>query len=341
VDPQQFGVLAAAITAFLWTLSTLAWTSAGRYVGAVAVSFVRLAITCVFLVAYGGLVRGLWFPTDATPWTWWLLGLSGLSGFFVCDLCLFKALLLIGPRLTLLIQALSPPLTAVISWFWLGEPLSETQWLAMTVTVAGVVWVVLERGEHSGQKEGLGIEDWGLDADGQPQSAASQPPVPNPQSPIPSPTQSPIPGVPHRTLGLWLAVAAAGAGAVGTVLGRQAVMGSDYDPFAANFIRIIGAMVVYLPAITLARRWTSIALGVAHGRAMVIMICGSLVGPFLGVALYMLALQHVAAGVTATIVNTTPVLILPFAVLFYHEKVTLRAAGGAALSVAGIALLAL
>ncbi len=41
------------------------------------------------------------------------------------------------------------------------------------------------------------------------------------------------------------------------------------------------------------------------------------------------------------IISTTPVLILPFAILLYREKVSLRAAGGAALSVAGVALLAL
>jgi drug/metabolite transporter (DMT)-like permease len=118
-------------------------------------------------------------------------------------------------------------------------------------------------------------------------------------------------------------------------------MDSDYDPFAATFIRILGAMIAYLPAITLARRWNSIRLGVAHGRAMAIMVFGSVVGPFLGVALYMLALERTSAGVTATIVNTTPVLILPFAIVLYREKVSLRAAGGAALSVAGIALLTL
>ena len=300
------------------------------------------------LTAHGGLVRGLWLPTDATPWTWWLLGLSGLSGFFVCDLCLFKALLLIGPRLTLLIQAVSPPLTAIISWFWLGEPLSARQWLAMAVTVAGVAWVVLERGEdgrrgrETFEKGRRGEEEKGSRAD-RPVPPTPSPLLPFSSSPLllSSAPQSLIPRFPARRLGLWLALVAAAAGAVGTVLGRQAVMDSDYDPFAATFIRILGAMIAYLPAITLARRWKSIATGVAHGRAMAIMVFGSVVGPFLGVALYMLALEHTAAGVTATIVNTTPVLILPFAIVLYREKVSLRAAGGAALSVLGVALLAL
>ncbi len=33
-----------------------------------------------------------------------------------------------------------------------------------------------------------------------------------------------------------------------------------------------------------------------------------------------------------------PVLILPFVIVLYHEKVSLRAAGGALLSVLGVAI---
>jgi drug/metabolite transporter (DMT)-like permease len=74
-------------------------------------------------------------------------------------------------------------------------------------------------------------------------------------------------------------------------------------------------------------------------RAMPIVVCGSFVGPFLGVALYLVALRHCHAGVVATLTNMMPVLILPFVIVLYREKVSLRAAAGAAVSVAGIALL--
>ncbi len=38
------GELAAVATALLWTLSTLAWTSAGRRIGVVSVRVIRLVI---------------------------------------------------------------------------------------------------------------------------------------------------------------------------------------------------------------------------------------------------------------------------------------------------------
>ena len=85
------GEAAAVGTALLWTLSAVAWTAAGRYVGALSVSFLRLVITCVMLAAYGQIVRGLWLPSDADRETWLLLGLSGFFGFFLSDICLFKA----------------------------------------------------------------------------------------------------------------------------------------------------------------------------------------------------------------------------------------------------------
>jgi len=299
MDSVRLGELAAAGTAVLWTLSAVAWTSAGPRIGALAVSFLRLPITCVFLATYGGLVRGLWLPTDASAWTWSVLGVSGFVGFFLSDLCLFKAFLLIGTRLSLLIQSIAPPITAILAWLWLDQGLPDLQWLAMTVTIAGVAWVVLERQDDGGE----------------------------------------TPTARRRRLGIWLAVLAAVGQAVGMVLSKAGL--ADYDPVAATFIRILGAMIGYLVLITVVRRWKAMRTAAAHARAMAIVLFGALVGPFLGVALCMVALQHSHPGVTATIISTTPVLILPFAILMYREKVSLRAAGGAALTVVGVALLAL
>jgi drug/metabolite transporter (DMT)-like permease len=149
----QIGELAAVATALLWTLSTLAWTSAGRRVGSLAVSFLRLLITCVFLSVFGGLFRDRWLPTDADGSTWLLLGVSGLAGFFASDLCAFRSLLLIGPRLTLLVQSLAPPLAAIISWVFLGEILTRWHWLAMAVTLSGMTWVIAERPETKDERQ--------------------------------------------------------------------------------------------------------------------------------------------------------------------------------------------
>ena len=137
--------------------------------------------------------------------------------------------------------------------------------------------------------------------------------------------------------GIALAVVAAVACAAGIVLSKQGL--GDYDAGAATFIRILGGIAGYVILVTLLRQWNVMAAAARQGPAMRIVLFGSFVGPFLGVVLAQIALRHCHAGVAATIFSTTPVLILPFAVLLHGEKLTVRAAAGAAISVAGVALL--
>lgn len=292
------GELAAAGAAVLWTLSAVAWTSAGRRIGSLAVSFHRLLIAAILLMLLGGLARGRWFPSDAPSEAWLFLGLSGLVGFFLCDACLFTALVWIGPRLTLLLQSLAPPTAAIVSWAFLGEGLTSRHWWAMVVTVAGVVWVVLER----------------------------------------SPRPENSPHAPARLrLGLTLGVIAALAQALGMVLARRGI--GQYDAGGATLIRIVGSLPGYLVLFTLLRRWPAVLRSLGQARAMATVAWGSVVGPFLGVMLVMVALRHTPAGVVTTLVNTMPVLILPVSIAVYRERVTLRAAGGAVVSVAGVAMM--
>jgi drug/metabolite transporter (DMT)-like permease len=293
----QLGQLAAIATAGLWTLSALAWTSAGKSIGAVSVSFLRRVITCGLLIVYGWVVRGTWLATDATAENWGVLALSGLMGFCLADLCLFKAFLLIGPRLALLIYSISPPLAALISWAALGEQFTGWHWLGMAVTLAGVAWVVLEEPE--------------------------------------------VDGHPHSARQLWPGVALAVLGAAGQALASMLSKKGlgDCDAVGATYIRVLGGIAGFIVLVTLGRRWPAVLKATGDRRAMGIMVCGAIVGPFVGVICYLVALKHCQVGVVATIISTMPVLILPFVIFVYHEKVSPRAAIGAAISVLGVAIL--
>ncbi len=76
MTPEHIGELASLATAVLWTLSAVAWTSAGRYVGALAVAFLRLVLAVGMFMAYGWFHRGLPWPSDAAPRVWQMLGNS-------------------------------------------------------------------------------------------------------------------------------------------------------------------------------------------------------------------------------------------------------------------------
>jgi drug/metabolite transporter (DMT)-like permease len=296
----QFGELAAMATALLWTLSTLAWTYAGKQIGALAVAFFRPVLAGIMLMSYGYLVYGRCLPSDAPIQAWLLMSLSGVAGFVLCDLCLMKALLLIGPRLSLLIFSLAPPISAIVSWVCIGDTLTWWRWGAMGVTLTGVVWVVLERPSH----------------DKHPHARR------------------------HRGQGVALALLAAFAHSIGYVLSKEGMYYYD-DAVGATLIRTIAALVSFLVLVTLWRRWPAMLAATRHTRAMGVLALGAAVGPFVGVVLSLVALQHAPTGVVATIIATMPVLILPFSILLYHEKVSLRAVGGALVAVAGIAMLRL
>lgn len=293
------GELAAMGTALAWTLAALAWTASGKRVGSLPISFIRLLMASCFLATYGQVFRHTALPLDASRETWWWLGWSGFLGFFLSDLCLFRALVMIGPRRALLVQSLAPPITALTAWAFTGERMTGGDWLGMTMTVAGVSWVVLDRApSKSGEASG---------------------------SELPQ--------------GLLLALAAAICQSLGFVFTKQGI--GQYDAVAGTFIRVIAAVVGFTVLITVTRRWPHVRAATRDHTAMGIAVFGSFVGPFLGVALSLVALRHCHAGVAATIISTTPILVLPFVIVLHRERVSLRAALGALLSVAGVALLVL
>ena len=95
---ERAGELAALGTASCWVVSALSFEAAGKRVGSLSVNLIRLVMAFVPLSLYGLITRGLAFPIDAEPRAWGWLGLSGMIGFVIGDLCLFRAFVMIGQR---------------------------------------------------------------------------------------------------------------------------------------------------------------------------------------------------------------------------------------------------
>lgn len=144
------GEWAALLTAVCWTITASALTKAGERVGSLSVNVLRLALAltvfaCIGLVSSG---QPLPFDVGAQGWLWMMA--SGVVGFFMGDLCLVRAFIEIGPRLSMLVMALAPPLTAALAAIFLNERLSGLEYVAMAVTLSGIAWVVTEpRGEDA------------------------------------------------------------------------------------------------------------------------------------------------------------------------------------------------
>ncbi len=157
------GEIAALSTVLLWAIGTLSFEAAGRRIGSTTVNFIRLAMSWAILGVVGIVTsRYMFVPFGASGPQWLWLGLSGLVGFFLGDLCLFRAFILIGPRLCTLVFTLAPPMTALLGWMMLGERLSWINGLGMALTLGGVAWVVAERKVNRSVKTLWRPSVWGV-----------------------------------------------------------------------------------------------------------------------------------------------------------------------------------
>jgi drug/metabolite transporter (DMT)-like permease len=140
----------------------------------------------------------------------------------------------------------------------------------------------------------------------------------------------------HPVKGLVFAFLGAVGQAIGLVFSKVG-MGS-YNAFAATQIRIITGIIGFAIVITLWKKWDNVGIAVKNTQAMKRIGLGSVFGPFLGVSFSLYAVQHTHAGIASTIMSIVPILIIPPAVLFLKQKVTLREIIGAIISVIGVAM---
>lgn len=297
---NRIGEFAALGTAICWTITALSFESAGRRIGSLAVNILRLAVACVLFALYGWLVYGSVLP-NADPAAWGWLALSGLVGFVVGDLLLFQAFVLIGARISMLIYASVPPLTALLALAFLDERLDTLGIAGMALTMAGIVLVVLRRQQTpaTGERH-IDARTW--------------------------------------ISGVALAFGGSLGQAGGLILGRIGA-GLDMDPFAATQIRAFAGLAGFALVFTFAGRWREVVRGIRNRPAMVHLSTGAVFGPFLGVSLGLFAAQNTSAGIASTIMALVPVLIIVPSVVIFKERVTAREVTGALIAVGGVSLL--
>ena len=142
---SHIGEIAALITAICWALNGIAFESAGKKVGSLSLSYLRLYIAFILLCITAYFMRGIALPLDAELNNWIWLSISGIIGFILGDIFLFQAYIEIGSRISLLIMSAAPPLTALISFFVLGERISFLGLLGIFITMIGIGLVILSK----------------------------------------------------------------------------------------------------------------------------------------------------------------------------------------------------
>ena len=139
---------------------------------------------------------------------------------------------------------------------------------------------------------------------------------------------------------LWAGVAfgllAALGQAAGSLIARP-VMASGGDPWLASLVRVGASGLT--AGLVAATPWAP-PLPRAPGRvALVLTAATALIGLFLGMTLFLFALQGSKTGIIATLSATSPVIILPLLWLRTGQRPTATSWAGAAMAVAGLGLI--
>lgn len=293
------GQLAALGAAGFWACTALSIEGAARRIGSLTVNLVRLVFAFGLLSIVGLVFRGHPLPTDATAHNWAWLSVSGLVGFTFGDLCLYRAYVVLGPRLSSLMMALVPPITALIGWMALGETLTSRDLLGMTLTLIGIAWAIVDRSRRAA-----------------------------------------VAGAPHHHItpaGVALGFGGALGQAVGLILSKIGMAG--YNVFASTQVRVLAGFVGYALLFFVLKWWPNVRTGIRDRKALGFAALGAFFGPFLAVSLSLLAIRETVAGVAASIMALTPVLIIPLVVVLRKEKVGIGGVIGALVAVTGVALL--
>jgi len=242
-------------------------------------------------------------PLDASLHNLTWLALSGIIGFIIGDYCLFKAFVITGARVAMLMMTLAPVFAALAAWIILGELMSVTSLVAMFVTLTGIALVIFTR--TSGSDSGIAS-------------------LKNSYR-----MSYPLKGI---ILGI---IAAAGQG-LGLVLSKYGMR--DYDSFSASQIRVITGFIGFAALFFVLGKFNELPNSFRDTKAMKWLVVGSVFGPFLGVSFSLMAVQNTEAGIAQTIMSLVPVLIIPPAVFINKEKVTVREIVGAVIAVCGVAM---
>jgi drug/metabolite transporter (DMT)-like permease len=316
------GEIAALSAALCWAMTAIAFARAGRRIGSSAVNGLRLLFAIGFLT-------GLMLVWPRGPWPWAmdyqaliLLAASGIIGLALGDAALFHAYVLIGPRLGSLMMSLWPAVAAVMGYFLLGERLSGYAMLGMAITMGSVGWVVFERqsgGSKSVEHESKLKEDGTSKVEAQRRSVL--------------------------LFGVLCALGGVAGQAVGIVLAKMAMLGAaeqgldPIDPLPATYVRMLTATVVIWLWLLLKGDWRRIFKVLISGEAIAPVFFGSIVGPFLGVWLSLIAGLKTQLGIAGTLMATSPIWVIPMVLLFERERVSARAWIGAVGAFIGVALL--
>jgi len=305
------GIAAGLATAALWAATAVCFEAAARRIGSFAVNFLRLFLAALFFIGLSLSRTGEMIPPVVSGTAWRDLAISGFVGFVLADLMLFRAFVLIGARLAMLIYASVPAMTGLAGYLLLDERVSTVEICGMATTVLGICLAIA--GKRSGQSGSR---------------------LPSRQGIVLA-----VGASAGQAAGLLLGKH--GAGEMDPFSATQGRVLAGLAGFVG--LSLFSGQIRQVTAIL------RIALRLGQGGdavetqqlrvALLALTVGALLGPFLGVSLGLLSTQLLAAGIASTLMSLVPVLLIPISAFAFRERVTVTEVLGTLVAIMGVALM--
>lgn len=292
---MRIGELAALSAALLWTINGMLMERAGKEIAVSYLNIIRLSFALILISFFTFFSLGQFLPLSFDLKTWIYLGVSGIIGFYIGDYFMLTAIVSIGPRLSLLMMALSPPITMLIDYLVYSTKISYIQLFGIVLTIVGIVIVVMNKRDNT-----VVTKD-------------------------------------KLKRGLFYAFLGALGQSVGLMFSKIGM--GEANAFQATQVRIIIALIAMITVMITSGKTKHFPTTSQIIKQLPNLILAGLFGPSLGVGLSLLALQYTSAGVAATLTSTMPILVIPFSIFLYKEKLRFSEIFGTVVSVLGVAII--
>ena len=128
------------------------------------------------------------------------------------------------------------------------------------------------------------------------------------------------------------------AQAAGLIVAKYG-MGSGVHPVSANMLRITSGLIGLVIFAALRGKFKVDFQKMHDTRALLLITSGSLIGPVLGMILTLYAFTMAPVGIVTTLMQTSPIMLLPIDKFFLKKRLSLGAVVGTCAAVGGAVLL--
>lgn len=304
---ETFGLIAAVITLFCWTIGTFAFTKASELYIPKSINRVRLLFATVLLtviVCVWQQISPLELFQSPLPEHWLWLGISGVVGLSIGDYFAFSAYKMMGSSRTSLFSTFAPGAALFGGFIFLGEQMNAVGLIGMAISVGGLVWFIQSASAHQYTEENKE----------------------------------------HLRKGIIFAILGALCQGLGLVFAKKGlILESETGrlmPVHATWIRMFAAtIVIYVMGIFKGNLWGEFKAVTFTPAIIKPVAIGTVFGPVIGVSMSLFAASVIEVSLAQTIFSLLPISVMLAAVLMRREKLDLTSFIAALIGVAGVFIL--